>query len=140
MGGEPRDISRLVEGVLANYQERKIMIKVEDANQINKKVIIDILYKLRSLVFPGFFTDKPLKLDYLEYYVGELLEDVHYNLQKQIYKALKAKESERTNLAEEAALVTQTFLERLPAVRDLLATDVVAAFEGDPAAYNYDEI
>jgi serine O-acetyltransferase len=138
-GQEPRQIDLLVKAMLASYQEHPVMIKVEDTNQINKKAIIDILDKLRCLVFPGFFTAKPLKTDYLEYHAGELLEDVYYNLQKQIFKALRSV-SRNGHPAEEPSALARTFLERLPSVRSVLAADVEAAFDGDPAAYNYDEI
>jgi serine O-acetyltransferase len=136
---EPRNIDQLVKAMLANYQEHQVLIKVEDTNQINKQAIIDILFKLKCLVFPGFFTPKPLKVDYLEYHVGDLLEDVYYNLQKQVLKALRSEQPRRA-WEEESGDITRTFLESLPAIRDILVTDVEAAYEGDPAAYNYDEI
>ncbi|MHC4796974.1 MAG: serine O-acetyltransferase, partial [Planctomycetota bacterium] len=41
---------------------------------------------------------------------------------------------------EKARDITTTFLERIPAIRDLLATDVQAAYDGDPAAVNTDEV
>ncbi|MDR1577064.1 MAG: serine acetyltransferase [Deltaproteobacteria bacterium] len=140
MAGEPRKIESLVKAILANYEEHKTMIKVEDTNQINKQSIIDIIDKLKRLVFPGFFAPKPLRDDYLVYNVGELVEEVYHKLQKQILKALRSEKSGQDILAEDAAKITHSFLERLPTVRNVLATDVDAAYEGDPAAYNSDEI
>jgi serine O-acetyltransferase len=142
MSDEPRKIAGLVKATLASYGQHKVLIRDEGASQINKDSIIEILFKLRSLAFPGFFSPKPLRPDSLEYHVGELLEEVFHKLQKQIKRALRAKRPRGAAEAsgEDAARITQAFLERLPAVRDLLATDVEAAYEGDPAAYDYDEI
>jgi serine O-acetyltransferase len=132
-------IGPLVRAIIENYDDHKSLIKVEASNQINKEVIIDIIHKLRALLFPGFFTQKPLKQDYLVYHVGDLLEEVQYQLQKQIKQAFKQESIDRPSLSG-AQLVTRSFLERLPAIRDLLATDVEAAYDGDPAAFNRDEI
>ncbi|MDR1676915.1 MAG: serine acetyltransferase [Deltaproteobacteria bacterium] len=132
-------IKTLVKSILDNYEEHKNLIKVEACNQLNKEIIIDIIYKLRALIFPGYFSQKPLKQDSLSYHVGDLVEDVQYQLQKQITRALRHESVDRPSLAGPQS-VTRAFLERLPAIRNLLATDVEAAYEGDPAAFNYDEI
>ncbi|MDR1608229.1 MAG: serine acetyltransferase [Deltaproteobacteria bacterium] len=140
MSNETRDIGSLVSALLANYQDHRHLIKVADDNLINERAIIAIMENLRRLVFPGFFASKPIRSDYLEYHVGDLLEDVFHKLQKQILKALSASRLGLEVTPQAAANLTHAYLERLPKIRDLLATDVEAAYEGDPAAFNYDEI
>jgi serine O-acetyltransferase len=132
-------IKPMVKAILDNYEEHRPLIKVEASNQINKELIIDIIYKLRALIFPGFFSQKPLKQDYLVYHVGDLIEYVQYHLQKQIKRAFNQESTDRPTLTGGQA-VTGAFLDRIPSIRDLLATDVEAAYEGDPAAFNCDEI
>ncbi|MDR0620861.1 MAG: serine acetyltransferase [Deltaproteobacteria bacterium] len=136
---ESSGIGPIVKGILTNYEEYPSLIKVGAANQINKEIIIDVIYKLRSLIFPGFFSQKPLKPDYLVYHVGNLVEYVQYHLQKQIRRAYNQEPIDRRTLTGPET-VTRVFLERLPAIRDLLATDVEAAYDGDPAAFNHDEV
>jgi serine O-acetyltransferase len=136
---DPNDIKALVLSMVESYRQDDSLIKIGATNQINKETIIDILDKLRCLIFAGFFSQKPLKFDYIEYYVGELLEDLSYKLEKQVRRAFKQKDF-LPDYHTEASKVTQTFLSRLPYLRTLLATDVEAAFEGDPAAFNRDEI
>ncbi|MDR2302196.1 MAG: serine acetyltransferase [Deltaproteobacteria bacterium] len=133
------NIGPLVKGILDNYEDHPSLVKVRGANQINKDIIIDIIYKLRSLIFPGFFSQKPLKPDYLVYHVGNLVEYIQYQLEKQIKRAFSQEPPERPSITSPETL-TRVFLERLPAIRDLLATDVAAAYDGDPAAFNHDEI
>ena len=73
-----------------------------------------------------------------------LLEDVIYNLKAQLGIVLKYApqyqhaDSETITLA--ADHITFTFLEKIPKIREFIETDVQAAFDGDPAAYNKDEI
>jgi serine O-acetyltransferase len=80
-----------------------------------------------------------LKFDSIEYYVGEQVEDLAYNLQKQIRLAFSRKKPGADH-GEAAALATREFLLRIPAIRSVLATDVEATFEGDPSAGGKDEI
>jgi serine O-acetyltransferase len=136
---EELSIGPIVKSILSNYEEHPTLLKVGASNQINKELIIDIIYKLRALIFPGYFSQNPLKADFLVYHVGDLVEYIQYQLQKQIKRAFDQETSERPKLAG-AQTVTRMFLERLPAIRDLLATDVEAAYDGDPAAFNHDEI
>ena len=94
-------------------------------------------------MFPGYFSQKKLSNDSVKYYVGDLLEDIQYNLTKQVKKALKyvsgdsLSEKEAREKAEQIAV---QFLERIPAIRGMLAKDVQAAYDGDPAAFNTDEV
>jgi serine O-acetyltransferase len=134
-----RNFEPLVKSLLSSYDEHPGLIKVKATNQINKEIIIRVLEKLRWLVFPGFFTQKPLKSDNIEYRIGELLEDVDYNLQSQIRRAFRQADPNQSFSAK-AISATEAFLEKLPSIRALLATDVEAAYEGDPAAFNREEI
>jgi serine O-acetyltransferase len=95
---------------------------------------------LRSLVFAGFFGQKHLKRDSVEYFVGELLETLIYHLQKQITRALLNTSGNERDAERESERVTYEFLSRIPEIRRLIATDVEAAFDGDPAAFSTDEI
>ncbi|MDR1960986.1 MAG: serine acetyltransferase, partial [Gracilibacteraceae bacterium] len=108
------------------------------ASQISKDTIIEMINTFQVLMFPGFFGKKRLKGDAVEYYIGELLEDISYNMQKQIVRARNGGAAETLQL--EAAEATSEFLRRLPAIRALLATDVDASFDGDPAASSKEEI
>ncbi|MDR2367891.1 MAG: serine acetyltransferase [Deltaproteobacteria bacterium] len=136
---ENPSIGPIVKSVLNNYEEHLPLIKVDASNQINKDIIIDLIHRLRELIFPGFFNQKPIKADYLVYYVGNLVEYILYQLQKQIKRAFNQQSTDRPSLTG-AEAVARVFLERIPAIRDLLATDVEAAYDGDPAAFNHDEI
>ena len=80
----------------------------------------------------------------MENTVSMLLEDVLYNLTKQIslvWKHLEGKSGITPEQAwEEAQEIALTFFEQIPMIRECIETDVEAAYEGDPAAFNKDEI
>ncbi|MDR2611632.1 MAG: serine acetyltransferase [Deltaproteobacteria bacterium] len=133
-------IKDLVAAITASYAEIPGLIKIEAEDQINRDAILSVMDLLRSLVFAGFFSQKPLKAGYIEYHVGELLEDLTFKLQKQIGQALRQRGDVPADVQAEASRITRSFLERIPDLRRVLETDVDAAFDGDPAAFNKDEI
>lgn len=140
---KPEQLKGIVDALVENYDAHRVTSKIDCMTQPSREVIRDIIEDLRKLVFPGFFEQKHLKSDMITYYVGDLLEGISYNLNKQIVKAYRScncdgQEEER--IKETANEQCMAFLSRLPAIRDILFTDVEAAYDGDPAAYSKDEI
>jgi serine O-acetyltransferase len=100
--------------------------------------------KLRELLFPGYFGKQNLTTQTLEYYVGELLGEIRAQLFEQVLNVIRHQATRHGSplhdfdqMAEE---IMQAFLETIPRLRATLATDVQAAFEGDPAAGDTDEV
>jgi serine O-acetyltransferase len=133
-------IRKLTDAILASYREEENIIKTEAKHQIDDTVVAELIEKLRDLIFVGFFSKKRLKAEAIEYYVGELLETLIYHLQKQIARALRCIGKEGVNIKKEAECVAYAFLEQIPEIRGILATDVAAFYDGDPAAFSTDEI
>ncbi len=137
------DPKKLVDSLLASYGEYEHICRVDKLNMVNKGVLIEIVEELRKLLFPGFFDNNKLRSEFAGYLVGEKLEYVQYHLKKQIAKALdnvKADGDTREDVIRRADDITYRFLETLPKIREYIATDVTAAFNGDPAAFSTDEI
>ncbi len=137
------EMDMLVGALLESYQAYPEICSINTRHRLNNDIIIDLLEKIRSIVFPGFFETKTLNNSSIEYHVGELLEDIQYRLTKQVMKALfhseHAPQSEEEAF-EKAEETVKKFLRQLPALRAILATDVQAAYDGDPAAFNTDEV
>jgi serine O-acetyltransferase len=134
------DLPGLVRAMADSYRAHGEIINTEAVSHINKDTIIDMINTFQTLMFPGFFGKKRFKCDAAEYYIGELLEDISYNLQKQITRAWRNSGADEETSRRKATAATNEFLLRLPAVRALLATDVDASFDGDPAASSKEEI
>ena len=143
-------VKHLVDILSRSYRDHAEIIKVDAENQLNRSVIIDILERLRKLIFPGYFGKKHLSADLIEYYAGDLLEEVIHDLTPELAKALchldgaevspAEKASSGLFFQEQASDIAFTFLSRLPEIREYLVSDVSAAFDGDPAAFSKDEI
>ena len=125
-------IEGIVDSILADYLQGRDIDRIEPFRHPDKDVIIDIIDKLRRIVFPGYFLDKTYRIYNAKHNLSMLMEDVMFNLNQQI--ALVLQDSQRS---EEICL---EFFRSIPKVRALVQTDLEAAFEGDPAACGKEEI
>lgn len=137
-------VTELVEAIIDSYDRHGAIGKIDSARQPGKDVIVGILDSLQKIIFPGYFEAKNLRSEYIKYYVGELIEKIQYHLEKQMVFAFlctkEGEEKDRKELEEKAEELTAKFLESIVRIREYLDTDVQATFDGDPAAYSYDEI
>jgi serine O-acetyltransferase len=141
-------LSRLVDNLVASYHADARTQHLDATFLPNRAKTIEILEYLRRLIFPGFFDTDRLSSANIRYHTGELLSRLHALLYDQIHQALRY-ELNRTQGAgegdncdqcgEQAADLTVQFLDRLPEIRRILATDVQATYDGDPAAISTDE-
>jgi serine O-acetyltransferase len=102
------------------------------------EAVFEILDDLRELMFPGFGRRQNLQHSNVEYYLGDLLTNLHDRLVEQIARALRHDCQDRSlaleDFEQDAQKRVVEFLSRLPELRRILADDVQAAFDGDPAA------
>lgn len=110
---------------------------------------VEILNALQQLSFPGYFGLQGVTIETLPFRIGELVLEVTDLLYDQIRCCLRYREGKSPDedsdptcidCDREAADIVAKFFDQLPAVRSALATDVQAAFDGDPAASTPDEI
>lgn len=103
----------------------------------------EIVELCRSVLFPGYY-GKSIVDGGMQYHIGVGVERIYEKLKKQIVAGLaftRGNEYETTaELWDAASGRTKTFVEGLPALRQLLQTDVVAMYRNDPAAHNYGEV
>lgn len=144
--GKDERIKEVVGRLLESYHEHSIVSNLDSDNMPNKDMIIAILELVKQVLFPGFFGRQNLKSELVEYHVGETLEIIHYQLEKQVIKALyyniktDLDGAGYAEMEKKAESIVTAFIQRLPEIREVLETDVQAAFEGDPAACTTDEV
>lgn len=135
---------RLVKNILDSYEKHELTGKIDGINMLSRDTLIEVVEEIRKVLFPGFFDNNRVRKEYISFLVGERLEFIQYNLQKQIARALGNKdicgECKKSAVNEKAEETVLKFLERIPKIRDYLSTDIQAAYNGDPAAYSTDEI
>lgn len=135
---------QLVNTILESYDTYRLTSRIDEENMLNKEIIIEVVERIRQVLFPGFFNNSKVRSEYIKFMVGEQLEFIQYHLKKQIARALGSSEPcgecPKSALAESAETIANQFIEKLPQIREYLYTDVQAAYDGDPAAYSTDEI
>jgi serine O-acetyltransferase len=116
----------------------------------SREAIVEILESVLDLMYPGYFGRRDLNHDNLGAHVGQMVAALAPKLERELEHCLcygREREGERGRGAAEfgecaprARELAQVFLHRLPQIRAMLIRDVQAAFDGDPAALNLDEI
>ncbi len=102
--------------------------------------IIEILEKIKRVIFPGYFGGEELSAETAEYFSGHLLSEIASELTEQMEIAFKMDMDTAEKAKELAENATATLIAALPEIRRLLLTDVEAGFNGDPAAKSLSEI
>jgi serine O-acetyltransferase len=139
------ELPEIVETITKTYADKGLRLHhLEETPLPNENSIVEILDKLRAVIFPGYFGKEYVSLPNVRFYVGELLYEIHQLLSDEIFKAWqscgekKSKQREACHVkAEEASL---KFLKTLPQLRQQLALDAQAALDGDPAAKGIEEV
>jgi serine O-acetyltransferase len=129
--------------VVESYRKFGGINHIDGVNLPSRDAIIRITEDLLKLVFPGFYDENAIHSNEIHDYAQELVSSVSRRLQTEIQKSLEYRpcpHCDRKHLDCEAARATHDFLSEIPKVRAILQTDVVAAYEGDPAAISHEEI
>jgi serine O-acetyltransferase len=109
----------------------------------SREAVIAIVEDLRAVLFPGYFGTSDLHDESLHYFVGATLARAMRALEEQVRRGVAFTDRHDVDTcahcAEKAQAVTKAFLGKLPEIKRLTASDVEAAYEGDPALKSRDE-
>ncbi|MGM9604368.1 MAG: serine O-acetyltransferase EpsC [Faecousia sp.] len=134
-----QQIEGIVDEILEDYQHQRAIDKLDPFVHPDKETVIDIIYKLLRIAYPGYSRDKSYRIYNARHNLSMLIEDVMYNLNKQIAIVLRG-QMEQAQAEARAQEISLQFFRAIPAVRAVSQTDVEAFYDGDPAAYSTDEI
>ena len=109
------------------------------------KILEEIVMLLRAILFPGYYGNSSVNIHTLHYHIGVDVERLYHLLSQQIQAGLcfmeySADDKCNCNIKQVAQKLSSQLIERLPAIREVLSTDVIAAFNGDPAAESTSEV
>jgi serine O-acetyltransferase len=139
-----RRLEGLVEAVTDSYGEGRAIDSLETTALPNSRKVCEALSDLEHVAYMGFYSTRVLSPLNLRHHIAEHLQRATETLVEQIARAV-AYQRHRGGMpgpdeiawSEEVVMDT---LEQLPRLRALLALDVQAAYEGDPAASSIEEI
>jgi serine O-acetyltransferase len=140
------DLPEFVSALLESYRSDGRAHHINRRFLPSRTEIIESVQLLLQLLYPGYHGRQDLTDQNLPYHVGVLLSNLREKLQRQIglclcyQRELTDCKCELATFRCEAGDLTSMFLRRLPAIRAMLIEDIQAAFDGDPAALNLDEI
>lgn len=109
------------------------------------KVLKEIVDLSRAILFPGYYGNARVSKQTIRFHIGVNVGTLHTLLSKQIYAGLcfangSYMVGSEDEINAEAERLSEAFIRTLPEMRKLLATDAEAAFNGDPAAQNINEV
>jgi serine O-acetyltransferase len=139
-------LPKLTERIVRTYDEVGKINHLGHCPLPNYDEIIAATDDLKEIIFPGYRRRERLHRGNVAYYVGDLVDRLHDRLTTQIGRALRheagATDDCETDQDYEALgqAKTMQFLDQIPDVRRTLATDVQAAYDGDPACKSLDEV
>ncbi len=138
------EIKDIVDLILADYEKGRDVDQMDVYNQPDRDAVKDIVVKLIRIIFPGYYRDKVYKSYNDNNRIAVVIEDVIYNMQKQIAIAFHHSPDYK-NATDEvldcgARCITHEFFKQLPKIREYVDTDLQACYDGDPAAYSKGEI
>jgi serine O-acetyltransferase len=141
---DPELVGRVTESILSE----PLTTHLESTNLPSRDAVDLLTDLIRDICFPGFFTKRGLTTANVGIHVQELLSRIAIHLEEQVRSCLRymhdigldrAADPEAEKADLRARAITRSFLDNIPELRRLLALDVHAAFDGDPAATHTDE-
>ncbi len=138
------DMTKVVKDMVATCGREDCYDHVGPVAIPSHQAVVDIVHQARRILFPGYFTPRKIDPMGLEYYLGQEMTDLYANLARQVVLAV-SHDCQRlgqtcTKCAERGRDAAFEFVKRLPGLRRILAMDVGAALQGDPAAASADEV
>ena len=133
-----------VEKIVESCSDKECYTHIDYEPIPSKAVVIEIIDKIREVLFPGYFSKEKVDPVTLKYVVGQSVSQIFEMVSEQIINSIRhdCLRYQKTCIecVEKGQEICLDFLETIPGIRKTLATDVLATFEGDPAAKNHDEI
>ncbi len=141
-------LPELTDRLVENYGQQDTITHLGHCPLPSYDVIVEIIESLKDILYPGYRRRNGLHMGNVTYHVGEVIDRLHDQLTEQIARALRHEAGRDAACAPEqkadfealGQAKAMAFLQQLPALRDGLALDVQAAYDGDPACKSLDEV
>lgn len=139
-----KEVNKLIETIFSDYGKGRYIDDIVVVDRPDRDVVKHIIWSLIRILIPGFYVEKHYKSYNSQATLSVIIEDVLNHLTEQIAIVLKYRSEEDNpnldTLTDQAYCIALNFLNRIPKIREFVDTDAEATYQGDPAAYNKDEV
>lgn len=137
-------LPEIVESIVESCQGPDSIDHVDAALIPSLESVVEILKDLFDLLYPGYFGRQELDRKNLRYHIGAevnaLFDKLSIQISRSIQHECRRLDSMCVRCVEKGQSEAMQFLAKIPRLRRMLAGDVRATYEGDPAARSFDEI
>ncbi|BHH82216.1 serine O-acetyltransferase [Desulforhopalus sp. 52FAK] len=137
-------VPQVVKKLLSSWNTKECFEHISPVSLPSQEKVIEIVEQTKRILFPGYFTKTKLHAANIEYYIGKQTTDLYEKISEQITMAIRHDCRRNglpcTNCEERSHMLALHFIEALPKITGLLATDIRAALRGDPATKSPDEV
>ena len=135
-----KKIQDAVDAIVDDQKLGRDIDKVDIYRHPDRDVVVELIGKLRRIIFPGYFRDKNYRGYNVKHNLSLLIEDVAYNLTEQMVLVFQGNGMTPEAARARAEDLCVEFFRQIPQVRAMVDTDLQAAYDGDPAATGKDEV
>lgn len=131
---------------LSDYESLKYFCRQQEINHPMPSidVIKEIVKLLRAVFYPGYFGDSNVNPQNVKNHIENHIKELHILLVEQIKSGIcfvnENQDYNCPNLKEKSEKISEDFIAKLPELRNDLQADIVAVYNGDPAAKSYGEV
>lgn len=133
-----KNISLLISNEASEYQ----YIPLHDKPLPSLQKLAQVIDLFRAIIFPGYYGDTVTDNDTLGYHIGVNMERLYNLLSVQVQNGLcfNASEDQCIESQKLAPEIAKALINKLPELKRIVATDIKATFDSDPAAKSYGEV
>ncbi|MBN1436329.1 MAG: serine acetyltransferase [Sedimentisphaerales bacterium] len=137
-----QNLAKLTRSVINSYSKHKDTQRLGETFLPSRAGICEIIDLVQQLLFPGYYGHKQLTKENIQFHVGNLIVRIGRALTEQICACwcVSCHQCDMVACHRRAEKIAHVFLERIPAIRQALALDAQAFYDGDPAAKSLEEI
>jgi serine O-acetyltransferase len=139
-----KDIRALVAEIVTSCRDDDVATHIDEPLIPDLTEIKKLVTNIEDLLFPGYFGEQELSHSTLDFHIGNEVKSIFDKLSLQISRSLRHKCKQLATICiscvEAGQQKAMDFLKKIPQIRMVLKTDILAAKDGDPAAKTYEEI
>jgi serine O-acetyltransferase len=144
LSGYRHKLPELAEKIIDHCADQKCYTHIDFEPIPSKESVIEIIDRLKEILFPGYFNREKIDPANLKYNLGQSVSILFDLISEQICRSIRHEclryNQPCSDCADQGNQIALQIIESIPTIRKNISTDVRATYDGDPASKSYDEI